>query len=180
VTLTEKSDHHNYLNTASTRLHSKPNVTPAECLFLAMTYILQESKHTKLNSSFVWFLDYFMTFRSAIHLTNISMQGTQIPGTRSRRRLNFLRWRLMFPRPKQRTCFSSLFGAQNVGGSCICGILCIFSSQYTMNTPLIHYNAKLVTDVSQQYALFITGLTHSLINTLRFIIKLGHIGTNAF
>jgi hypothetical protein len=57
----------------------------------------------------------------------------------------------------------------------MCGILCIFSSQYTMNTPLLHYKDKLVTVVSQQYALFITELIHSLNNTLDFILKLGYI-----
>jgi hypothetical protein len=107
VTLTEKSDHLNYLNTASTRLHSNPKVTPAECLCLAMTYILHESKHTKLHFLLFGFFYYFMTFRSAIRLTNISVQGTQIPGTRSPRRLNFVRWRPMFPRPKQITYFYS-------------------------------------------------------------------------
>jgi len=44
-----------------------------------------------------------------------------------------------------------------------------------MNTPLLHYKDKLVTNLSQQYALFITGLVHFLINTLDFILKLGQI-----
>ena len=105
MTLTEKSDHLNYLNNASTRLHTKPNLTPADCLCLAMTYILQESKHKKLKFHFVWIFNYFMTFRSEIHLNNLYMQDAQIPGARSPRRLNFVRRRLTFSRPLYRTCF---------------------------------------------------------------------------
>ena len=37
---------------------------------------------------------------------------------------------------------------------------------------------KLVTDVSPRYALYVTGLIHSLINALDFIFKLGHIVTD--
>lgn len=62
VTLTEKSDHLNYLNTASTRLHSKPNVIPSESLCLAMTYILRESKHTKLQFLFCLDLEWLYDF----------------------------------------------------------------------------------------------------------------------
>jgi len=37
----------------------------------------------------------------------------------------------------------------------MCGILCIFSSQYTIKTSLLHCKNNSVNDVSHQYALFI-------------------------